>query len=280
MNDPACLWPRRPLVSPSFVDGRQISPMDSFRFLKFRYAPHRSWKAVAILPLMGLALALAGPFGSYVSMNIWERCAHFALCFTAIGGLILESAYRLARRYFAGNWPLWAALSLDAALVVPAATIVWGSLHVFGPAALAAVPFTTLLWQNLFIILVVQASITLAAWVQHSRLPPPAPSVEDFPLAHCLPFALKRSPVLALTSEDHYLRVYTARGEALIHMTLAEAIELLKDGFQIHRSHWVHDGAVKDYRKVQVELITGLKLPLSRHRRKAFEDWLKTVGLA
>ena len=232
-----------------------------------------------ILPMMGLALALAGPFGSYVSMNIWMRSAHFALCFTAIGVLILESAYRLARRFFAGHWPLWAALLLDIALAIPAAAIVWASLHIFSPAALKAVPFTTLLWQNLFIILVVQAGITLVAWVHNSRLPPPAlsPSGENFPLSHRLPFALKRSPVLALSSEDHYLRIYTARGEALIHMTLTEAVEALKDGFQIHRSHWVHDGAVKNYRKDQVELITGLKLPLSRHRRKAFEDWLETV---
>ncbi len=256
--------------------------MDSFRFLQFRYAPHRSWKALAILPMMGLALALAGPFGSYVSMNIWARSAHFALCFTVIGLLILESAYRLARKYFAGNWPLWAALILDAALVVPAATIVWGSLHIFSPAALVRVPFTTLLWQNLFIVLVVQAGFVGVAVVRQPHLPPDEPPVmgDDYPLAQRLPFALKRSPVLALTSEDHYLRVYTARGEALIHMTLAEAVELLRDGFQIHRSHWVYDGAVKNYRKDQVELITGLKLPLSRHRKKAFEDWLETIAPA
>ena len=57
-------------------------------------------------------------------------------------------------------------------------------------------------------------------------------------------------------------------------MTLAEAADVLKDGFQVHRSHWVHGGAVKDYKGDQVELVSGLRLPVSRNRRKAFEAWL------
>ncbi len=252
--------------------------MDSFHFLSFRYAPHRSWQALLTLPFLGLLLAMFGPFGSYTTMGFGARCAHFSLCFTIIGILIIEGAYRLARQFFAGNWPLWVALVYDVALVLPAAVIVWGSMQVFGQSALSFIRFSDLLWQNLFIILVVQAGITFAAWMRHSRLPrlEPAPvSDEAFPLAHRLPFALKRSAVMALTSEDHYLRVYTARGEALIHMTLTEAMELLKGGFQIHRSHWIHDGAVKDYRKDRVELVTGLYLPISRHRRKEFEAWLE-----
>ena len=253
--------------------------MDSFRLLSFRYAPHRSVQALLTLPFLGLLLALFGPFGSYTTMDFGQRCAHFSLCFTIIGLLIIEGAYRLARRFFAGNWPLWMALIYDVALVVPAAVVVWGSIHIFGQAALPFIRFPDLLWQNLFIILVVQAGITLSAWMRQTRLPQEASASagEAFPLAHRLPFALKHSPVLAVSSEDHYLRVYTARGEALIHMTLTEAVELLQGGFQIHRSHWIHDGVVKDYRKDQVELKTGLKLPLSRHRRKAFEDWLETV---
>ncbi|MDV6331645.1 LytTR family DNA-binding domain-containing protein [Asticcacaulis sp. 201] len=255
--------------------------MDIFRFLTFRYSPRRSWKALVVLPCLGLLLALAGPFGSYTSMGFWDRCAHFALCFMIIGWMIMEGAYRLARRFFAGHWPLWASLLFDVSLAVPSAAIVWASLHVFGPRALPHVGFIDLIWQNLFLTLAVQAAIVVAALMRDSQLlqadPQPATG-KVYPLAHRLPFALRRSAVLALSSEDHYLRVYTARGEALIHMTLTEAVELLKDGFQIHRSHWVHDGAVQDYKDNQVELTTGLRLPLSRHRKKAFEMWLAKVA--
>lgn len=58
-------------------------------------------------------------------------------------------------------------------------------------------------------------------------------------------------------------------------MNLAEAVDLLKGGFQIHRSHWIHEDAVKDYKDGSIELTTGLRLPLSRHRKKDFEAWLE-----
>jgi hypothetical protein len=256
--------------------------MDLFRLLSFRYAPHRSWNALAALPVMGLLLALAGPFGSYLNMPFWSRCGHFVFCFTLIGFLVLEGTYRLARRYFMGHWPVWAALLFDLALVVPAALIVNASLQAFDPSAINDIRFLELVWQNLLIILTVQAGIVAAAVAEQARLQRvelASATSNNYPLAHRLPFALKRSAVLALTSEDHYLRVHTLRGEALIHMTLTEAIELLKGGFQIHRSHWIHDGAVKDYRDGHIELTTGLRLPLSRHRRKDFEAWLGRKGL-
>lgn len=257
--------------------------MDMLRFLTFRFPPHRSWTALALLPLLGLALALIGPFGSYVSMGFWARCAHFALTFTVIGFLVLEGAYRLARRFFDGNWPLWASLLFDVGLAAPAALIVRLSLSVFSPPAVAKVSVFDLVWQNLVVILGVQAvvvGVAIAKARQLTHVPPEQPAEMDgHPLAPRLPFALKRAAVLALSSEDHYLRVYTARGEALILMTLAEAVEMLKDGFQVHRSHWVHGGAVRDYRSGQVELVGGLRLPVSRQRRKAFEAWLEDVPL-
>jgi DNA-binding LytR/AlgR family response regulator len=60
-------------------------------------------------------------------------------------------------------------------------------------------------------------------------------------------------------------------------MTMAEAVAQLPHGFQIHRSHWVADTAIKDTRNDKVELVTGLSLPLSRHRRKAFDEWLDQI---
>lgn len=63
-----------------------------------------------------------------------------------------------------------------------------------------------------------------------------------------LPFPLRRERLLALQSEDHYLRVHTSGGSALIRMKFSEAVSLLGPnlGFQCHRSWWVAREAVHD----------------------------------
>ena len=66
-----------------------------------------------------------------------------------------------------------------------------------------------------------------------------------------LPHPLRRAMILALKSEDHYLRVYTDAGDALILMRLADAIAACEplDGARTHRSWWVARAAVVDARK-------------------------------
>ena len=258
--------------------------MDVLRFLQFHYAPRRTWLIAAILPAVGLTFALLGPFGSYIDMPLPVRCTHFVLSFTLIGLLQIEGAYRLSRAFFKGFWPVWAALVFALALVLPAAGIVYGSLRLLNPASLSHVKFFTLVWQNLVLLLAVQAIVLVIGLYRHARLTgvqaQPVIAQDTFPLADALPFALKHSRVLAVSSEDHYLRVYTSSGEALVHMTLAEAMERMPDGFQIHRSHWVHAGAVKDYKANEVELVSGLRLPVSRQRRKPVETWLESISPA
>lgn len=249
-----------------------------FSFLNFRYAPHRIWQVMAALPVIGVVVAVLGPFGSYTGMQLWARIVHFALCFTVIGVGILEGSYLLARRFFAGTWPLWLALLFDLALSCPAAVIVYGSLRIVSPEVLPHIHFIDLIWQNYLVTVMVRLGITGVA-IFHARqlehmTPPAVAADEAWPLADCLPFALRRAPIAALSSEDHYLRVYTTRGEALIHMTMAEAVAILGKGFQVHRSHWVSAAFIRDHRAGQVELTTGLSLPVSRHRRREFEAWL------
>jgi DNA-binding LytR/AlgR family response regulator len=53
----------------------------------------------------------------------------------------------------------------------------------------------------------------------------------------------------------------------------------LPRGFQVHRSHWVANTAIKSVGRGRVELVTGLTVPLSRHRRKAFDAWLDTTAV-
>jgi DNA-binding LytR/AlgR family response regulator len=85
-----------------------------------------------------------------------------------------------------------------------------------------------------------------------------------------LPPRLRRARLLALESEDHYLRVRTEAGDALILMRLRDAIAAVEalDGARTHRSWWVARDAVVDARKGDgrgtLVLADGTEAPVSR----------------
>ncbi len=253
-------------------------------FFTFRSAPVLPWRALLSLPFIGVIIGLIGPFGSYSGMSVAERIGHFALCVTLIGAASLIISYAVARRFFQGYWPLWAALLVDLALAVPGAAVVFLSLRLIVPAVADHLQAEHLLWQTLLLALVFRSVSLLVSWRRirdGGQVEAPAqPAEPASDLRAKLPRTLRTQPILALTSEDHYLRVHTPKGEALIHMTMAEAIAGLPHGFQVHRSHWVAGTAIKSAGADRVELVTGLSVPLSRHRRKAFDAWLDAAAAA
>lgn len=82
----------------------------------------------------------------------------------------------------------------------------------------------------------------------------------------------------AISSEDHYLRVHTDRGEDLILMRLSDAMRELDgaDGLQTHRSWWVaRDGVAevsRDNGKQALILKSGVAAPVSRSFASAVRD--------
>ena len=96
-----------------------------------------------------------------------------------------------------------------------------------------------------------------------------------------MPFG-KRGRILALSAEQHYVRVITDRGEDLVLMRFSDAAALCSrlDGMQVHRSHWVCRSAIRDIRReagrMEVVLESGHSLPVSRSYRAA----LRGVGAA
>jgi hypothetical protein len=82
--------------------------------------------------------------------------------------------------------------------------------------------------------------------------------------------------VRALSAEQHYLRVYTDCGEALILYRLSDAMrELGGLGLQVHRSHWVAAGAVQAVvgpkTAPRLQLAGGVEIPVSRSFRQSVE---------
>nr|WP_255618484.1 LytTR family DNA-binding domain-containing protein [Roseibaca sp. Y0-43] len=94
--------------------------------------------------------------------------------------------------------------------------------------------------------------------------PPARPAILDrLPLE-------KRGALLALSVEDHYVRVQTSNGTELLLMRLSDAIRETGDlaGAQVHRSHWVAFPAVQTARRdgdrAVLTLKDGTEIPVSR----------------
>ncbi|WP_428030907.1 LytTR family DNA-binding domain-containing protein [Ancylobacter sp.] len=102
--------------------------------------------------------------------------------------------------------------------------------------------------------------------------PPGRPAVDVVaapPLMTRLPPDI-RAPLLCLEMQDHYVRVHTERGTALILMRLRDAIAETApaQGRQVHRSWWIADHGVERCvragRACSVQLTNGLAVPVSQ----------------
>lgn len=84
-----------------------------------------------------------------------------------------------------------------------------------------------------------------------------------------LPAKLGRN-VIALEAEDHYVRVHTDLGSALILARLSDAIDELGivEGVRVHRSYWVRKSAVQkasaNGKGFLLRLSNGMEVPVSQ----------------
>lgn len=88
----------------------------------------------------------------------------------------------------------------------------------------------------------------------------------------------KRGALVALSSEDHYTRIRTTRGEELVLIRLSDAIREAEPtaGLQVHRSHWVAlaqvESARRDGDRATLTVTGGHDIPVSRANIAAIKD--------
>jgi hypothetical protein len=88
--------------------------------------------------------------------------------------------------------------------------------------------------------------------------------------------------VIALEAEDHYVRVHTDRGSALLHGRLSDAIGQLAaiDGIRVHRSYWIRKDAVRRVsasgKGMRVHLSNGIEVPVSQ----AYKELARQAGIS
>jgi len=107
--------------------------------------------------------------------------------------------------------------------------------------------------------------MSIAAPVEQVAVAPEYPS--EF--LSKLPVALRRD-IIALEAEDHYLRVHTLHGSAMILMRLADAAAMIDPrlGVRVHRSWWVAKDGVRALERTSgraiARLVDGTAVPISR----------------
>lgn len=251
---------------------------------------------LAAMTVIGVFLALIGPFGS-IAAPLSERLVTWTL-FAWLGYACYRPMQSVA------SWGE-RALALPRWGVLAAAVLVGTVPMTVAVLAINTVPLGSLRWPGLdvvmgtyFSVLVIGGAVTvLFNLVQGQKTAPPAPVVAvepgpEFaakspppaaslpppnPLVDQLPPELG-SDIIALEMEDHYVRVHTALGSALVLMRLRDAMALVAgvEGMQVHRSWWVARGAVegvlREGRNVRLKLPCGIEAPVARANIAALRD--------
>lgn len=227
---------------------------------------------LATILVLGSFLAILGPYQTHQLgvPGVWFYWVGLMALGWASNALVQAGLGRLTT-----GWPSLAHYALASFLISVPITI-----GVVVIQALMSQPFAVDTLPVVFIFVwVISAAVTALGWLMERRAAAPEAPVIGRPLLDKLPPRLQRAPLLALQSEDHYLRVHTGAGDALILMRLSDAIAAVEglDGRQTHRSWWVARQAIdmiaRGDGRATLTLSNGVEAPVSRshapHLREA-----------
>jgi hypothetical protein len=259
---------------------RFFANVGSMQFTKRQRPSWRRWRPLLAAIAVGLLLGFAGPFGSYPAFPTPTRYA-FWLGLTVAGVVaavaadavlplkrLRASAIRIGAVALVSALPMTFVVAWTMSLVQPG--------RFFAPLQLPAL-FAAVAAVQLLVVYATTTTPPAAGDAEASGPAPalPDPGAEDVPAAFP-PALLSRLPpgigsdIIALETEDHYLRVHALGGSALILMRMADAVALLDPqlGAQVHRRWWVAQAAVAGVRtegqKLFLCLIDKSLVPVGR----------------
>ena len=249
------------------------------QFTQRQRLPWGRWRSLLAAIPVGLLLGFAGPFGSYPAFPTATRYA-FWLGLTAAGvvAAIAADAVLPLTRFRAGAIRIGAVALVSA---LPMTFVVAWTMSLVQPGRFyTPQQLLALFWGVAAVqLLVVYATTITSPIVDDAETAGRAPALPEseaeaipaFPSA-----LLSRLPpglgtdIIALETEDHYLRVHAVGGNALILMRMADAAALLDPrlGAQVHRRWWVAEAAVAGVRtegqKLSLCLIDKTLVPVGR----------------
>lgn len=222
---------------------------------------------VTALLCVGAVLGVAGPFGTDQLLGFAARMIYWIVMVfltygvsTAVSRVVVP---RMSGHPFAVMVIVIGLLSGAAVTMVVMVqnTIVFGS-WLDGDEVLQ---FMATLFTITLIVTTALAVVSRHLDQKHVSPARPAPPA----LLERLPID-KRGPLIALSVEDHYVRIRTTKGEELVLLRLADAIREVGDttGDQVHRSHWAAFDQVQSARREGDRAILtmrdGTEIPVSR----------------
>lgn len=226
-----------------------------------------------MLSALAAFLTFTGVYDAVKSLPIWWGWAYWMLTLV-VGCLIGYFTIRGLSRLQAPLIAQYGAAMLTSTAAVTA--VICGiNIGLGDTLNMALIPS---LFVQVLVISIVVFSLGIL-WERASGKPSIETPSRD-PIKHFLehlPMKYRDTELYAVSSEDHYLRVHTSKGEELILMRLSDAIHALKeaDGLQTHRSWWVGSVGVsevsRDNGKVEILLKSGATAPVSRTYQPAIK---------
>jgi hypothetical protein len=235
----------------------------------------RNWRVGRTGPEEFLALVLLGLFmAAVIAFNaaangFVARVVYWQINLLGGGAIAAQIEPRLERMFGLAARPRLRAVVQAIAMTFPITLLVWTVSGLMGVSPLSLVNLLAYFPS----VLVVDIVVVVLAWLLRTTIrprPPTATRRETNPLASRLEPRFARAALLAVEAEDHYLRVHTAAGQALVYMRFSDALGELAagDGLRIHRSWWVARHAVDTVRwrngRGEVALNSGVLAPVSR----------------
>lgn len=243
---------------------------------------------------VGAVLGVLGPFGSFEHVPAVVRIPVWIGLVSGNWLLVVVLGEGLCRLPVTAAWPLPVLSALAGlAMAVPGTLVAYRAAQAMGPFE-RMVPSPLAFFGYVAMLAV---AISVAAALHFGRphgAPEPAAGTAPGPAASPAtgtapaggsPFLARIPPhlgrdLLAVETEDHYLRVHTIAGSGLVLMRMRDAVAELAalDGMQVHRSWWVARTAVAHAARsgggLTLTLRGGITVPVARTRRRMVRNWM------
>lgn len=241
----------------------------------------REWRAHILAPAtlgaifgVSLILAIIVPFEAAHQFGLFGRFGYWLLIVTttySAGAFINGGLSTLYRRKLS----LAVLIGISCVATGLAITALVAIINVLTIGYLPTAADLPLYILNIFVIAFIVAALfhMLGQDTPDTTALPPA-------ILDRIPFE-KRGRLMALSVEDHYVRITTTKGVEVVLLRLSDAMRETGDvaGMQVHRSHWVATQAVKSARRdgdrAILTLVNDVEIPVSRR----YVTEIKKAGL-